>query len=183
MSSMRLWALMAVIAGTVPVLAQTNVNEEQGMKPYDSFHGGDLDSISMTNGGMVLHIPLVSYPQRGNLDLTFSVYANTKQWYLRVNPVACANPFDPNGCTPVWVPIVRGHQPQFGGVPVQGAYVTSSLDWLPENECNVDPGNDNNGNTPTYNWSANVSAPDGSVHQFGSGISTSFCPSTTRAAT
>jgi hypothetical protein len=47
-------------------LAQTNVNEEQGMKRYDSWHGGDLDSVSMTNGGMVLHIPLVSFPQRGN---------------------------------------------------------------------------------------------------------------------
>jgi RHS repeat-associated protein len=177
MKSAKLWALLGVLlAGSVPVLAQTNVNEERGLKPYDSFQGGDLDSISMTNGGLVLHIPLVSFPQRGSLDLSFSVYANAKQWYLRVNPVECANQFDPNGCTPVWVPIRRGMQPQFGGVPVEGAYVTSSLDWLPDNECNVDPGNPDNGFTATYNWSASISAPDGNAHQFGSGSSTSFCP-------
>lgn len=177
MKSAKLWMLLGVLlAGSFPVLAQTNVNEEQGMKPYDSFHGGDLDSVSMTNGGLVIHIPLVSFPQRGNLDLSFSVYANAKQWYLRVNPVECANQFDPNGCTPFWVPIVRGSQPQFGAVPVQGAYVTSSLDWLPDNECNTTAGDPDNGILPTYNWSANVTAPDGSVHQFGSGTSDSFCP-------
>jgi hypothetical protein len=30
-------ALGVILAGSFPVLAQTNVNEEQGMKPYDSF--------------------------------------------------------------------------------------------------------------------------------------------------
>jgi RHS repeat-associated protein len=177
MRSAKLWVLLGVmLAGSFSALAQTNVNEEQGMKPYDSWHGGDLDSISMTNGGMVLHIPLVSFPQRGNLDLSFSVYASSKSWQTRVNAVECANPNDPNGCTPQWVPIVRGSQPQFGGVPAEGAYVTSSLDWIVDNECNVEPGNENNGNTATYNWSANVTGPDGSVHQFGSGSSTSSCP-------
>jgi len=74
MRSAKLWLLLGVVlAGSFPALGQTNVNEEQGMKPYDSFHGGDLDSISMTNGGLVLHIPLVSFPQRGNLDLSFSL--------------------------------------------------------------------------------------------------------------
>ena len=172
MKSAKLWVLLAVmVAVTIPVVAQTNVNEEQGIKPYDSFHGGDLDSVSMTNGGLVLHIPLVSFPQRGNLDLGFSVFASSKSWYMRVNAVECANPNDPNGCTPFWVPIVRGSQPQFGSVGVGGAYVTSNLDWLPDNECNVEPGNENNGFTVTYNWSANISAPDGAVHQFGSGVS------------
>jgi RHS repeat-associated protein len=177
MMSARLWVLLGVmLAGSFSALGQTNVNEEQGMKPYDSWHGGDLDSVSMTNGGMVLHIPLVSFPQRGNLDLSFSVYASSKSWQTRVNALECANPNDPNGCTPQWVPIVRGSQPQFGGAPVEGAYVTSSLDWIVDSECNVDPGNENNGNIATYNWSANVTGPDGSVHQFGSGSSTSSCP-------
>src|SRR5579871_1142472 len=177
MRSAKLWVLLGVmLAGSFAAFAQTNVNEEQGMKPYDSWHGGDLDSVSMTNGGLALHIPLVSFPQRGNLDLGFSVYASSKSWQTRVNAVECANPNDPNGCTPQWVPIVRGSQPQFGGVPVEGAYVTSSLDWIVDNECNVEAGNENNGNTATYNWSASVTAPDGSVHQFGSGSSTSSCP-------
>jgi hypothetical protein len=67
MRTAMLWMLLGVmLARSFPGLAQTNVNEEQGMKRYDSWHGGDLDSVSMTNGGMVLHIPLVSFPQRGN---------------------------------------------------------------------------------------------------------------------
>jgi RHS repeat-associated protein len=178
MRSAKLWVLLGVmLAGSFPVLAQTNVNEEQGMKPFDSYHGGDLDSISMTNGGLVLHIPLVSFPQRGNLDLSFSVYASSKQWRSRVNSVECANPNDPNGCTPLWIPMIRGlFQPQFGSVPVQGAYVASTVDWLPDNECNVTPGDPDNGIQPSYNWVAGVTAPDGSVHSFGSGFSTTFCP-------
>jgi RHS repeat-associated protein len=163
-----LWMLVGVIlVGSFHAIAQTNVNEEQGMKPYDSFHGGDLDSVSMTNGGMVLHIPLVSFPQRGNLDLSFSVYASSKSWQTRVNAVECANPNDPNGCTPQWVPIVRGSQPQFGSVPVEGAYVTSTLDWLLNYQCTTE----SSGNDLIYTWSSNISAPDGSVHQFGTGSS------------
>ena len=38
---------------------------ERGMKPYGTFEGGSIDSISTTNGNLNLHIPLVSYPQRG----------------------------------------------------------------------------------------------------------------------
>src|SRR5258707_1977480 len=168
MRSAKLWVLLGVmLAGSFPVLAQTNVNEEQGMKPFDSYHGGDLDSISMTSGGLALHIPLVSFPQRGNLDLSFAVYATSKGWYTRVNQVECNNPNDPNGCTPLWVPIQRGSQPQFGVPPVEGVYVTSNLDWRPDNECNSEV----SGNDLLYHWAANVSSPDGGVHQLGSGTS------------
>src|SRR5204862_797507 len=38
---------------------------EIGLKPYGSYHGGDIDSVSLTNGNLTLHIPLYSYPQRG----------------------------------------------------------------------------------------------------------------------
>jgi RHS repeat-associated protein len=118
-------------------------------------------------GGLSLHIPLVSFPQRGNLDLSFAVYATSKGWYTRVNQVECDNPNDPNGCTPQWIPIQRGSQPQFGAPPVEGAYVTNNLDWRPDNECNSEV----SGNDILYHWAANVSSPDGGVHQLGSGTS------------
>src|SRR5882724_10680611 len=169
MKSAKLWVLLGVmLAGNFSVLAQTNVNEEQGMKPYDSWHGGDLDSVSMTNGGLVLHIPLVSFPQRGNLDLSFSVLANTKQWQSKVNLLGCP----PNsGCVPQWSPIVG----------MQGAYAISSLDWSPANECSVEPGNETNDFTPTYTWSGSVIAPDGNAHPFGNGSSPYGCGSVPRA--
>ena len=179
MKSAKLWVLLGVVlAGSFPVLAQTNVNEEQGMKPYDAWHGGDLDSISMTSAGLALHIPLVSFPQRGNLDLSFSVYASSKQWRQRVNAVTCAyanahpDMAGPNDCSPWWIPMVRGiNQPQFGSGSVEGAYVTSSLDWIPDNECNVTMGDPDNGVQSTSNWIAGVTAPDGNVHSFGTGMS------------
>ena len=84
MNSKKLWFLLAVLLmGSISVLAQNNPNEEQGLKPYDSFLGGDLDSISMTSGGLSLHIPLASFPQRGNLDLSFMVTFSNKQWYVK----------------------------------------------------------------------------------------------------
>src|SRR5258708_575549 len=120
-------------------------------------------------------IPLVSFPQRGGLNLEFSVYLSSKQWESWVNPVNCANQSDPTGCTPLWVPMHRGAQVGVGNLPVEGAYVASSVDWLMENECNVTPGNDANGNVASYDWSANVTAPDGTTHSLGQGFSSSNC--------
>src|SRR6266481_318670 len=168
--------VMLILLGAVSGFAQSNVNEERGLKPYESWHGGDLDSVSLTNGGLVLHIPLASFPQRGNLDLSFSIYSNTKQWQARVNSVECSNPNDPSGCTPRWIPLSRGNQNLLGNLPIEAAYVASSLDWMSDNECNVEPGNVSNGNTTTYNWSNNLTAPDGNVHSFGMGSSTTNCP-------
>jgi hypothetical protein len=109
MSATRLcFLILLTLAGNLLAPAQANVNEEQSLKRYDAWHGGDLDSISMTGGGLALHIPLLSFPQRGNLDLSFSIYRSSKQWRTRINSVECNNPNDSNGCTPYWIPIVHG---------------------------------------------------------------------------
>jgi RHS repeat-associated protein len=52
---------------------QTTPDAEEGMKPYGSFHGGEIDSVSLTSGKLTLNLPLASYPQRGGkINLTFS---------------------------------------------------------------------------------------------------------------
>src|SRR5258708_25397575 len=71
--------LFGLLATSESAPAQTNVNEEKGMKPYDSLHGGDLDIVSMTNDALMLHIPLAAFPKRGNLGMSFSIYFNTNQ--------------------------------------------------------------------------------------------------------
>jgi RHS repeat-associated protein len=166
---------LLLACSSLSAVAQANVNEEKGMKPYDSWHGGDLDSVSMTNDGLALHIPLASFPQRGALDLSFSAYANTKQWKFWVNPLNCGNPNIPDGCTPRWVPTLRGQQPQIGStVPVEGAYVTSSLDWIPQNNCIAI--SDFDGHV-SYDWSASLTAPDGNSHPLGGGDANPYgCP-------
>ena len=87
--SAGLMLVLLVVVGSISAPAQNNPNEEQGLKPYDSFHGGDLDSISLTNGGLSVHIPLASFPQRGDLDLSFSLSYSSKQW--RVKPAKCCD--------------------------------------------------------------------------------------------
>jgi YD repeat-containing protein len=151
----KLWVFVTILmTGIVPAVAQTNVNEEQGMKAYDSWHGGDLDSISMTNRGLVLHIPLVSFPQRGNLDLSFFVTHSTKQW--RVQPAK----YDAQGhlLTPAkWIA---------GGM---GARIASSVDWGIQGTSNYDQ------ISGQSDWSGAIAAPDGSLHQLGDLVGGTDC--------
>src|SRR5438067_2264321 len=72
--------LLSILFSCVFVMAQENPNLEDGMKPFGTFHGGDIDSISMTNGGLSLQIPLLTYPERGNLQLQYFLRLNSKTW-------------------------------------------------------------------------------------------------------
>src|ERR1700733_457712 len=49
---------------------------QQGMQPYQSYHGGDIDSVSLSTGMLNLDVPFLSYPQRGSLHLSFNLYYN-----------------------------------------------------------------------------------------------------------
>lgn len=70
-------------AFVLPAFAQQNANLEQGLKPYGMYQGGNLDSISITNRNLTLHIPIVSYPQRGGkLRLNFMGIYNNKGWIV-----------------------------------------------------------------------------------------------------
>jgi len=61
-----------------PAHAQQDPELEVGMKPFGSYHGGNIDTVSLFNGQLSLDIPLISYPQRGGkLKLEFHLtYAN-----------------------------------------------------------------------------------------------------------
>jgi RHS repeat-associated protein len=73
-----------------PLLAQSPPDIAQGLTPYGSYMGGKLDSVNLNNGNVTLHIPLVSYPQRGGkLDLSFFIRYNNKGWHIyRSTPTA-----------------------------------------------------------------------------------------------
>ncbi len=63
--------------------AQETFDMQRGLTPYGSFKGGDLDSVNMVNGNVSLHIPILSYPQRGkSLRLNYNIYYNDKQFLL-----------------------------------------------------------------------------------------------------
>jgi YD repeat-containing protein len=154
MSKIRsLMCVSAVLLSAIVATAQINPNEDQGLKPYDTWHGGDLDSVSVTSGGLSLHIPLASFPQRGNLDLSFMVSFSNKQWYIRPGR------FDSQGhrLTPdTWQPM-----------PSTGVQIISSTDWWMNDSLAVEPSDPNNpGGMLQYDWSQSVSSPDGSGHIF-----------------
>jgi RHS repeat-associated protein len=59
---------------------QVPATPDVGDNPYRSYSGGNLDHIQMQNGSLYLRIPLLSYPQKGKLNLSFSILANGSQW-------------------------------------------------------------------------------------------------------
>src|SRR5260370_41091104 len=75
-----LTAVAVILAGSAVMMGQTDPNFDQGLKPYGSYHGGDLDSVGLANGNLTVHIPLISYPQRGRLQFGFALVYNGKGW-------------------------------------------------------------------------------------------------------
>jgi len=79
---MKIRLLVLALITTSFVAAQTTPDLDNGMKAYGSFHGGSLDSVGLANGNLNLHIPLISYPQRGKLGMDFYIGYHSKQWHI-----------------------------------------------------------------------------------------------------
>jgi len=136
-------------------VAQDLGGVEQGIKPYGAYHGGDIDSISMENGKLTLHISLISYPQRGGkLHAGFSVVYSNPLYELVDN---CLN--QPPTCIPTaytWNLMYPAVRP--GAYPGNlGPALNIVPDFIP---TVVD--------TPFF---YTLSDPDGAVHQL-EGVST-----------
>jgi YD repeat-containing protein len=94
---LNLLAVALLCSSVIPTSTLAQATVDQGTNPYSSLHGGDLDSVVLSNANLLLHIPLISYPQRGNLHLGFFVaYDNlsfsdnklcttfcTTRWYMK----------------------------------------------------------------------------------------------------
>ncbi len=69
--ALSLASLLAFLTATPQAAAQLP-SMEQATNPYTPYNGSDFESVSVTNGKLVLHIPILSYPQRGTLQLSFT---------------------------------------------------------------------------------------------------------------
>jgi len=79
--------------------AQDNPAFEIGLKPYGSYHGGNIDTVSLGNGSLAVDIPIISYPQRGGkLKLDFSLH------YFNWAYTASQTCFPPPANRCVWIP-------------------------------------------------------------------------------
>ena len=131
--------------------AQDLAGIEQGIKPYGSYHGGDIDSISMVNGGLSLHIPLISWPQRGGkLQLEFGIVYNNPIYTLTDNRV--------NGVCPL-----QCYTWSMGGASSQytGAGIALSFSLPSMGATLTYPGGP--GSCPVVN-TFNMKDPDGATH-------------------
>jgi len=91
LNALKLWLVLAIMcAGVVPVFPQAA--NEQGIKPYGSFHGGEIDSVNLSNHHLELRIPLFSYPQRGGrLKLGFVARFHNAVWNEHTDCAATTN--------------------------------------------------------------------------------------------
>jgi len=101
--------LSALLCLSTPLLySQQDPTLVTGLVPYQSYHGGKIDSINLSNGSLTFQIPLIDYPQvGGKLKLAFGFVWNGK---VDVNQPYCT-PDDNMGdetCYAWWTPIVPG---------------------------------------------------------------------------
>ncbi len=57
--------ILLTVASSQLLMAQTDPALEAGLKPFGTFQGSNIDFVSTTTGRLHVHIPLLSYPQRG----------------------------------------------------------------------------------------------------------------------
>ena len=73
--------LVLLISVSLPLFGQTQLNVDNGFKPYASFDGSHLDSINLLDSNLLLHAPLdPSHPQRGKLDPQLLLYVTSRNW-------------------------------------------------------------------------------------------------------
>lgn len=91
--------IAVVVLSCAPFSAngQTTPDVMEGLTPYQSFQGGNFDSINLSNGNVLLRIPLIDYPQRGGiLKLGFTFVDNSKE------ASAGEECFPETGCEDIW---------------------------------------------------------------------------------
>ena len=82
--SLSLTCISLLVASPIQVQAPYDPVLDMGVVPFRSYNGGDLDSVNLATGAVSLHIPLVSFPQRGGklrLDYQISYSPNTAYVY------------------------------------------------------------------------------------------------------
>lgn len=122
--------------------AQTEPLYENGLKPYGAYDGGALDSVSRSAGNLSLHIPLVSYPQRGGkLHMGFFVRFTNPQWSYGESCVP------KTACQFYW-----------------GANPTASVEIVPDFTMQLDT-NVHYFSSTDYETYYDVVSPDGALHQ------------------
>ncbi|HET9364698.1 MAG TPA: hypothetical protein VFP71_06845 [Candidatus Angelobacter sp.] len=154
---------IVVLLFAATALTQVNPDLEQGMKPYGAYHGGNLDHIDLSNGNLVFHATLLSYPQRGSLAYPLELQYNNEKFTIFDFP--CASPLKYSDCQhvavfgPPWVHTTNS----------VGNRVFTGFQALPTVVANASSPGSNTGlsfnGSPIYVQAYSVRTSDGSLRQ------------------
>jgi RHS repeat-associated protein len=121
-------------------LPPTTPDDQMGMMPYVSYHGGDIDTVNLGTGNLVVRMPFLTYPQRGNaLRAEFDLQYNGKPYQYQCEiPIQgkCSWQWWPSGFSPGWGPSMPP-SPTLGVNVVDAdavtvAYSTSTISHPPD---------------------------------------------------
>jgi RHS repeat-associated protein len=144
-----LFSVLVLLTLSCVGVAQTNPNLANGLDPYGSYHGGAIDSVSVVNGGLTLHAPIASYPQRGTLSVDFFLTAASKNWQVS----SYQQPNNPNPPYLIWA---TNENIRYGVV------LKNSLDIQVRRYRVVSTPN---GTINEYTYGPTIVTPDGSEHR------------------
>jgi YD repeat-containing protein len=81
--------------------ASFSQNFDRGFVPYESYQTSGIDSVNLANGNLLVHIPIISYPQRGTMPpLSLSLRYNNPRW--TVIHTNCYLYYGENVCHSYW---------------------------------------------------------------------------------
>jgi RHS repeat-associated protein len=164
----QVMGLAILLLASIGAWAQATPDVEQGMKAYGSYHGGNLDQISLTNGNLFFHADLLAYSQRGG-ELSRPVVLQYNGKNLSQVQQTCP-PGTPTSQCPLRLTTVFGANPLASqSVSSPGNSVTIGYEGLPfasiySAPVGIDTGQSFNGREIFFQSYAVVTS-DGSVHQ------------------
>ena len=134
---------------------------QPGLMPYQSYHGGDIDKINLSNGILNVQIPLISYPQRGGkLKLDFALAFNSKPLVYQ----KFCTPQIPKGpaptCNWAWLQFIYGQSDYLAGWRVADMQSISQFGYDEKVPISNGP------STTDYDW-IQIQTGDGSIHPSG----------------
>lgn len=138
--------------------------DQQGEQPFLSYHGGDIDSIGLTNGTLSLNFPFLTYPQRGKLHLSFNLmYNNEPEHYAEKCEIINNQQF----CQWIW-----GYDPVVYPLPLERG--DAFVGWAQQMGIAYQGTNSKSGQTTFYYTNYSLLMADGTKHVLGNRGNTSF---------
>src|ERR1700733_10943964 len=107
MGRARIWFLVVIVALWASLASPSRAQDpdpQLGMRPYDSYSGGQIDSVSVSSASLTVDIPILSYPQRGSLKLDFALHYEDRGAYATETCYMGGN------CMWTWVPRGSGFE-------------------------------------------------------------------------